>query len=130
MVKSNTLALVAAAFSDWRNSRTSGNGRIPTPLREQAVALLEQYSKAQVISALGINHSALKRWQNTNPQLDTGFVALPNIPITAEDAKIFSTLNITLNHPSGTEMCISGDITPAQLHSLANAFIHFQKDKL
>lgn len=56
-----TLATTAEAFREWRVVRI-GRGTTPDPLREQAVALLDEHSRAEITQALGINSTAFGQW--------------------------------------------------------------------
>ena len=121
MVNLSPLESVASAFDHWRNTRTSRKQAVPTRLREQAIELLSQHKKSHVISALKINHSMLKRWQQKDDAVASGatFVALVN---ETPDPEASSCLQITLRNHLGGEMSITGDVTAAQLHSLAQLF--------
>ena len=79
------------AFEQWRSIRTR-RGRTPMPLRQCAVALLEQHCAFHVCRALRINANALKQWSGTQPAAQstspecpvdadhaTGFVRLPDV---------------------------------------------------
>ncbi len=56
-----TLATTAEAFREWRVERI-GRGTTPDLLREQAVALLDEHSRAEITQALGINSTAFGQW--------------------------------------------------------------------
>ncbi len=56
----NQLASVVQAFEEWRASRTKIEP-IPEKLWWQVKSIATQYSKAEIASALRLNHSQLKR---------------------------------------------------------------------
>ncbi len=128
----STLESVTAEFIHWRSSRASTNEAIPKQLRTQAIELLSHYKKSQIIAALKINHSSLKRWQQKGGEESSGFVALafetqaPLISPASPERSTFSGLNITLRNTSGIEMCINGDMTPALLHDITRSFLTLQ----
>lgn len=72
-----SLETVAQHFAVWRTSRqTAGSSITPIHLQQEAVTLKSNYSKKEITKALGINHSALKRWSTTEEATNPGFVAL------------------------------------------------------
>ncbi len=70
-----SLETVAQHFVTWR---TSSHSRSVTPihLQQEAITLKSNYSKKEITKALGINHSALKRWSATQEAANPGFIAL------------------------------------------------------
>ena len=74
---SQLLESVAKQFASWRTSCNKGQNT-PASLREQAVALKSHYPVGKIVTALGINHTALNRWSVSN---DTSkqptFISLP-----------------------------------------------------
>lgn len=95
-----TLEAVRAEFSQWRSTRTSTRETVPVTLQEHALALLHQHKQSHVISALGLNHSTLKRWQMARHQA-AGFVSLPSTPdvFTASPS-----MQATIIHPNGLQL--------------------------
>lgn len=115
------LEAVVSEFDHWREQRIHRREAIPSPLRRRAVALLQHYKKAHVLSALRINTTMLKRWQGAVEEPST-FVALSS-PVETVPS---SSLHITLRHPRGAQLHITGAITASQLSSLAQSFIAAQ----
>ena len=70
------LETVAQHFALWRANRQShGSSVTPINLQQEAVALKCNHSIREIVIALGINHSALKRWSESQ-QAALGFIAL------------------------------------------------------
>jgi len=125
MTNPATLESTASAFDHWRHTRTSRKMAVPDALREQAIELLSRYQQSHVIAALNINHATLKRWRRK----DSVSISNPTfVPLVAEvpESGITSSLQITLRNSLGNEMCITGDVTLAQLHRLTRSFVDFQ----
>ena len=117
MVSHITLESVAVAFSRWRKARRSRREPVPINLQQQALELLSHYRQIQVLGALRINHSTLKRWQQKSLS-SNGFVSLPIA--TGEDSTS-SSIQITLSNQHGAQMCIVG-VNTHQLISLTSRF--------
>ena len=56
-----SLAELTEQFNRWRAERTC-RGTTPPELRRQAVALLDQHSRAQITRCLGVNATAFGQW--------------------------------------------------------------------
>ena len=56
-----SLTELAEKFERWRATRTC-RGSTPAELRCQAVALLDQHSRAQITQSLGVNSTAFGQW--------------------------------------------------------------------
>lgn len=104
---------VTAAFNHWRTHR-SKRSKIPQHLTEQAVALVGQYSKAQITRSLHINHSMLNQWLK-RPSECSDFIALPVVPDASTDQPAHNELSITVHLANGTEMTIQGSPEQAAL---------------
>ncbi|MCX4025027.1 hypothetical protein [Spartinivicinus marinus] len=107
-----TLEAVASTFKTWRTNRTHGRRKIPAELRQQAVALLNDYPVSLVINTLGLSHSALKRWQQPPDEAksaDTPFITLP------EPTQASSSLCVTLCLANDTQLVIQGELSSEQL---------------
>ena len=90
-----SLETVAQHFATWRtSSQTNGRSVTPTQLQQEAVTLKSNHSKKEITKALGINHSALKRWSATQEAMNPGFIALA-----AED------IDIAMEVASGNARC-------------------------
>lgn len=110
-----TLEAVASTFKAWRENRTHGRKQIPDELRQQAVALLNDYPVSLVIKTLGLSHSALKRWQQPPDEatpVDNPFVALP------DSMKVWPSLCVTLCLANDNQMVIQGELSSDQLGAL------------
>ena len=111
-----TLESVASAFVDWRSHRAHRREAVPIALQQQAVALLEQHTQAEVLRALQINSKMIRRWRQTHaPETVPQFVTLTESALPAS-----SDLRITLSHPQGGRMEIAGALDAAQLAALAH----------
>ena len=72
-----SLETVAQHFAVWRKNRQPhGSSVTPIQLQQEAVTLKSHHSKKEITKALGINHSALKRWSATQEATNPGFIAL------------------------------------------------------
>jgi len=73
MAKQKLISLesLSSAFAHWRTQRLSLSSPVPLVLQQHAIELLQIHSKAEVIKALNINHSMLKRWQQQETPVDT-----------------------------------------------------------
>lgn len=117
MSVSPTLESVAAAFKTWRNNPQLGRKQVPLSLRQQAIALLANYPISQVINTLGLSHSALKRWQQSTPEVDEApeanqFIPLPESPETP------SLLCVTVCIGDDTQLVVEGELTSHQLSAV------------
>ena len=100
------LSSVIAAFEQWRHNK---NGRqTPTPLRQQAVTLLDNYSSSKITSALRISGTQLKQWAGSLQVVNKHdpFVHLPLSSSTQHKS-----LNLQLHFRHGEQLTLSGDIS-------------------
>lgn len=59
-----TLESVQEQFAQWREQKTYARQRIPEPLWESALSLLEVHSQTTVLKTLGLNRGDfLRRWK-------------------------------------------------------------------
>lgn len=115
MSKPDHLNRVIAAFEQWRQTKNKHQTIIPTPLRQQAVALLDEYSSSKITAALRLSGSQLKSWAEVHhvdeqPPL---FVHLPLAPALPKQ-----TLGIALHFRHGGQLTLSGDISTALLGAI------------
>jgi len=105
MNHSQLLESVAKQFTSWRTSRHKGQNT-PISLREQAVALKSHYPVGKIVTVLGINHSALKRWsENHEASRQPTFISLPaTIP---ESNTTPSLLFFTCEFPNGVLLTLT-----------------------
>jgi hypothetical protein len=107
------LLATAGAFKHWRLTRSGSNAKTPELLRQQAVALIPDYSISQIITALKLNHAQLKRWsQSASPA--TNFVTLPDVDDKPDPAPI----NLELCFTSGAQLRLNGAISSTLVCSL------------
>lgn len=101
------LSTVVTAFEHWRNNRNGRQVPTPTTLREQAVALLNNYSSSKITSALRISGGQLKQWRNNDEPTEKTptFVHLPISPSLTQPS-----FNVELRFASGDEMSLSGGV--------------------
>jgi len=105
------LEILRSHFAAWRTTRPTGQ-KTPAALRQQAVDLKTHYPVSQIISALGINNQALKRWSSVPEQMAApGFIPLPSqepSPETVLDATPCSE-SVICKLPNGVSFCINRD---------------------
>ena len=113
-----TLENVKQAFDLWRTERPK-HGPIPEYLIEQAISLVGHYTKIDIINALGINHSALKRWLNKKIA-QTHFVPLH---ASSEAATVLppttpNSIELTIDLPNNMQIRLHG--TPINTAQFVN----------
>ena len=99
------LETVAQHFATWRTSRQShGSSVTPLHLQQEAVALQSDHSKKEITIALGINHSALKRWSATQDATNPDFIALAAEEI--DIAMAVTSVNANCEFPNGIRLTL------------------------
>ncbi|KGJ89815.1 hypothetical protein [Thalassotalea sp. ND16A] len=118
MSNQDQLINVVAAFEQWRKNRNGRQVPTPTPLRKQAVSLLNTYSSSKIIAALRISGTQLKRWSESLdlPELLPEFVHLPMTPQPQNEQ-----LNVELSFTCGDRLCLSGDVSLSMITSMIKA---------
>jgi hypothetical protein len=118
MPNSDQLISVVTAFKLWRSKRNGRQAPTPTPLRKQAVSLLNTYSTSQITSALRISGGQLKQWRHSLdvPVQSPQFIELP-VSLPSQNAPI----NIELNFTSGDQLRLCGVVEPDLLTTLIGA---------
>ncbi len=119
--KQISLESLSSAFAHWRTQRLSSSSPVPLVLQQHAIDLLHIHSKAEVIKALNINHSMLKRWQQPALPVDTARCEFIDLLGETPKTPPHDTLQVTLRNGQGSEMKITG-ITLSQLSTLAANF--------
>jgi hypothetical protein len=107
---------VTEQFAQWRASRTTPRGRIPTPLWAQAIALTQQLPLTRVAKQLGLTPQVLKRRREA-----TRTVAVPPpSPCTPHFVEVqapawrMSTAEVEVQRADGTRLRITySDSVPA-----------------
>ena len=115
MSKPDHLNLVIAAFEQWRQTKNKHQTIIPTPLRQQAVALLDEYSSSKITAALRLSGSQLKSWAGVH-HVDEKPPTFVHLPLTA--ALPQQTLSIALHFRHGGQLTLSGEISPVLLSAI------------
>ena len=101
-----SLETVAQHFATWRTScRTKGRSVTPAHLQQEAVTLKSNHSKKEITKALGINHSALKRWSATQDATNPGFITLAAEDIDAAMEVVSG--NASCEFPNGIRLTLS-----------------------
>lgn len=115
MSKPDHLNRVIAAFEQWRLTKNKHQTIIPTPLRQQAVALLDEYSSSKITAALRLSGSQLKSWAGLHPldEQALAFVQLPRVSALPQQ-----TLSIALHFRHGGQLTLSGEMSPALLSAI------------
>ncbi len=92
-------------FTQWRQSRTTPRGRIPTSLWAQAVALAQVVSCTRVAKQLGLTPQALKRHRDA---LSRPPALTPSPPHFVEVAAAWCppTTEVEVQRPDGTRLRI------------------------
>ena len=101
-----TLDQVAAAFDDWRATR-SKRGRIPNELITLTLGLTDRYSKADITRRLGINHGMLSRWMEKRSADDT-FIVLPTAAVEPVTPTSNNPLEVSIRFIRGTQLTFVG----------------------
>jgi argininosuccinate synthase len=95
---------VAAQFAGWRQNRTKRSAT-PAHLKRQAVSLVGQYPKADIVSRLGINSTVLAHWMNEpQPEPKPKFIELTDNPVSPSNAA----MDVTIALRSGAQVKLSG----------------------
>ncbi len=119
--KQITLESVSSALTHWRAQRLSSSAPVPLILQQQGIQLLQFHSKADVIKALNINHSMLKRWQQQEGQASTSASEFIHLVGESPETSPHDWLQVTLRNGQGSEMKITG-MTLSELSTLATHF--------
>jgi hypothetical protein len=102
---SDLLSSTIASFEQWRNDKPNKCSPVPLTLRQQALALLPDYSRSKIALSLRISGRQLKQWSAPHaPNEREGFVELPSSPTPVQPWQ----LDVKFN--SGDQLCFSGAI--------------------
>jgi hypothetical protein len=109
-------------FTQWRHSRTTPRGRIPTSLWAQAVALAQVVSCTRVAKQLGLTPQALKRRRDA---LSRPPALTPSTPHFVEVAAAWrtSTTEVEVQRPDGTRFRITYSEAAPALVPLLQTFL-------
>ena len=130
MPNQDKLQTAVTAFEQWRKARTHGAARIPESLRQQSVKLLSHYRVSQIIRALKLSHSQLKRWDHVGLKkvpAQTQFIKLPeekNVSIKVNEGLKTAALTIEWHFPQGAQLRLSGELCATTLCSLVQTLCH------
>lgn len=119
-----SLATAIADFAHWRKTKRHSSEQTPQSLRQQAVALLDDYPFTRVTTTLKLSSSLLRRWSQQEPvtihnQQSNDFITLPPSGV----PKNHLALELILGN--GCQMRLSGDISTDQLNVVTqNIFMH------
>ena len=112
------LAELQAAFAEWRLTRQPRS--VPTALRVNTLALLDQHPSGEILRTLGINHSMLRRWKDQQGIASgPAFVALPGPGVasgggcTVGPSRDTGVLNLTIRREAQA-LALSGELSLAQ----------------
>lgn len=100
------LSRVITAFEQWRRNKKSR--QTPTLLRQQAVALLDNYSFCKITSALRISGTQLKNWA-ASLQADNKPEPFVHLPLSVTPQH--KSLDLQLHFRHGEQLTLSGDIS-------------------
>jgi hypothetical protein len=109
-------------FTQWRQSRTTPRGRIPTALWAQAVALAQVVSCTRVAKQLGLTPQALKRRRDA---LSRPPALTPSPPHFVEVAAAWRppTTEVEVQRPDGTRFRITYNEAAPALVPLLQTFL-------
>ena len=90
MTNPEQLNPVVAAFEQWRQTKNKHHTTIPTPLRQQAVALLDAYSSSKITAALRLSGAQIKNWAGAHhvDEQPPVFVQLPPVAELAPSSSV------------------------------------------
>jgi hypothetical protein len=109
------LSRVVAAFEQWRQTKNKQHTTIPSRLRQQAVALLDEYSSSKITSALRLSGAQLKNWAGVQ-HIDEQPPVFVHLPLAC--ALPHQALSIALHFRQGGQLTLSGEISPALLSAM------------
>jgi len=117
----SALEQLSTQFTEWRAARQNRRDPIPLTLREQALTLLQDYSKAKIIKAIGINSTIFKNWQTpaqptVKEVVQNTFVPLISSPTLPESRP--AAIEFSLTFSAGHQVSIKGHFLPSQLTAL------------
>ena len=121
-----------AAFEAWRAGRTHPTARIPDPLRQAAVALLDHYSFAEVCKALALRSTSLRKLQRElsvstleAAALPPAFIELSPLPVAHHQPQgPAPSCRIVLERPDGARLALSVPVLDwARLDALCHGFL-------
>ena len=120
MQEQDQLTTLVTAFEHWRSNRNGRQVSTPIALREQAVALLNNYSSSKIISALRISGSQLKQWRHTLEPAEK-IPLFVHLPISPSPLLTQPPFTVELRFAQGNEMSLSGVIDTNIIISLIGA---------
>ncbi len=117
------LDALAQQFVQWRQTRLSLNVKIPEWLLKQALALADAYSnKSVVLKKLRINHTQLKRHQQSTMSGAVQHAPVEFVQLPAQSRALANTPTVQLIRQDGHKMTIS-ELSVKQLSQLVSDFM-------
>jgi hypothetical protein len=117
------LDALAQQFVQWRQTRSSLSVKIPERLLEQALALAETHpNKSAVLKKLRINHTQLKRYQQSTMSGAVQHAAVKFVQLPAQARSLANTPTVQLIRQDGHKMTIS-ELSMEQLSQLVSSFM-------
>ena len=117
-------------FDQWRQTRSSLSVKIPERLLEQALALAEAHtSKSVVLKKLRINHTQLKRHQQSMMSGAVQHAPVEFVQLPAQPRSLANTPTVQLIRQDGHKMTIS-ELNMEQLSQLVSSFMQPAKSKV
>ena len=109
------LSSVIAAFEQWRHNKKERQASTPAPLRQQAVALLDNYASSKITSALRISGTQVINWAEllTVSNKPDPFI---HLPLSAKSQ--VQSLNLELHFRHGEQLTLSGDISSSLITAM------------
>jgi hypothetical protein len=111
-------------FAQWRQSRTTPRGRIPTSLWAQAVTLAQLLPCARVAKQLGLTPQALKRRRDATSSA-LALTPPPHFPHFVEVSTAWRspTAEVEVQRPDGTRLRITYSEAAPALAPLLQTFL-------
>jgi hypothetical protein len=119
----DALSHLAQLFAQWRDSRTTPRGRIPTPLWAQAIALSQVLPLARVAKRLGLGPQALRRRGGGKAAVPATRLASLNFVEVQAPAWRTPTAEVEIQRADGTRLRITYHETPPALAPLLQTFL-------
>ena len=122
-----TLDVVQAQFEQWRQQKKSPQCRVPADLKNNALALRDQYTEQDITKVLKIPPARFQSWEqqplqrlNDNAHAPNFVSLAPELIATPPDAMTDSpnTIQFTCTHANGTQWQLRGKFTVQQLSAV------------
>lgn len=120
------LGQLADRFDHWRECRKTSRERIPEPLWEQAVSLTSVLPISRVAKHLRLCTADLKKRcvdHSTTTSVHASTQAVSFVEVTPPLSWLPASVNVDIQRPDGTRMCIVCQQQEAPLAALVRVFV-------